>query len=42
MIVARTEDKDSETYKKIVAAYHQDNVRDLMNNESKGAEIPTW
>lgn len=42
VIVARTEDKDSETYKKIVEAYHQDNVRDLMNNESKGAEIPTW
>ncbi len=42
VLVARTEDKDSETYKKIVEAYHQDNVRDLMNNESMGSEIPTW
>lgn len=42
VIVSRTEDKDSETFEKIVEAYHQDNVRDLMNNESKGSEIPTW
>lgn len=42
VIVARTKDKDNQAYKDIIKAYHQDNVRDLMENESKGAEIPTW
>ncbi|KFI87254.1 ABC superfamily ATP binding cassette transporter, binding protein [Bifidobacterium reuteri DSM 23975] len=42
VIVARTKDKDNQAYKDIIKAYHQDNVRVLMENESKGAEIPTW
>lgn len=42
VIVARTKDKDNQAYKDIIKAYHQDNVRELMENESKGAEIPTW
>ncbi|NEG88472.1 MetQ/NlpA family ABC transporter substrate-binding protein [Bifidobacterium aerophilum] len=42
VIVARTEDKDKDIYKEVIKAYHQDNVRELMENESKGAEIPTW
>lgn len=42
VIVARTEDQDNETYQQVIEAYHQDNVRDLMINESEGAEIPTW
>lgn len=40
--MARTKDKDNQAYKDIIKAYHQDNVRELMENESKGAEIPTW
>lgn len=42
IIVARTKDKDSETYKKIVAAYHQDNVAQAIKAVYKGAAIPAW
>lgn len=42
VIVARTGDKDKDIYKEVIKAYHQKNVRQIMENESKGTEIPTW
>ena len=42
VIVARTKDKNKAIYKQVIKAYHQKNVRNVIKNESKGAEIPTW
>lgn len=42
VIVARTEDKDRPEFQTILDAYYQDNVRDLINNGSKGAEIAVF
>lgn len=42
IIVARTKDKDNEIYKKIVAAYQQDNVAEAIKTVYKGAAIPAW
>lgn len=42
VIVARTKDKDKEIYKKIVAAYHSDEVAKAITVQFKGAAIPAW
>lgn len=42
VIVARTEDKDNEIYKKIVEAYRTDEVANIIEEEYKGSYIPTW
>ena len=42
IIVARTEDKDNEVYKKVVEAYRTDEVADIVEEEYKGSYIPTW
>lgn len=42
VIVARTADKDREEFQTILKAYYQDNVRELINNGSKGAEIAVF
>ncbi|KFI52279.1 MetQ/NlpA family ABC transporter substrate-binding protein [Bifidobacterium biavatii] len=42
VIVARTEDKDNPDYRKIITAYHQDNVKQLINTLFKGGNIPVW
>lgn len=42
VIVARTADKDNETYKKIVDAYHSDEAKKTIETEYKGAFICAW
>lgn len=42
VIVARTEDKDNETYKKVVDAYRSDEVAKVIKEQYKGAYLPTW
>ena len=42
IIVARAEDKDNETYKKIVAAYQTDETIKVIEETSKGSSIPAW
>lgn len=42
IIVARTEDKDNETYKKVVEAYRSDEVSKVIQEVYKGAYLPTW
>lgn len=42
VIVARTADKDSELYKKVVDAYRSDEVAQVIAEAYKGAYIPTW
>lgn len=42
VIVARTEDKDNEVYKKIVDAYHTEEVRQTVEEEYDGAFICEW
>lgn len=42
IFVARSEDKENETYLKIVNAYRQDNVAKAMLDEYKGGLIPAW
>ncbi|MCB2294825.1 MetQ/NlpA family ABC transporter substrate-binding protein [Clostridium algoriphilum] len=42
VIVARTKDKDKEVYKKIVDAYHSDEVAKAITQQFKGAAIPAW
>ena len=42
VIIARTEDKDNELYKKVVAAYHTDAVRELIETVYKGAYLVAW
>ena len=42
VIAARTEDKDNPVFRKIVEAYHQQNVIDVFNNEFGGAFVPAW
>ncbi|MFU7518243.1 MetQ/NlpA family ABC transporter substrate-binding protein, partial [Clostridium sp. HCS.1] len=42
VIVARTEDKDYETYKKVVDAYRSDEVAKVIKEQYKGAYFPTW
>lgn len=42
VIVARTEDKDNEVYKKIVDAYHTDEVKQTIEEQYDGAFICEW
>lgn len=42
VIVARTEDKDNEVYKKIVEEFRSDEVAKVIEEVYKGAYIPTW
>lgn len=42
IIVARPEDKDNETYKKIVEAFRQDDTAEVITKVSNGANIPVW
>ena len=42
VIVARTADKDNETYKKIVAAYQSDEVKKTIEDSYKGAFLCAW
>lgn len=41
-IVVRSEDKDNEVYKKIVAAYQTDEVAKTLEESYDGAFIPAW
>lgn len=42
VIVARTEDKDNETYKKVVDEYRSEDVAKVIEDVYKGAYLPTW
>jgi D-methionine transport system substrate-binding protein len=42
VIVARTKDKDSPVYQKIVKAYQTDDVKQLILKDYKGSIIPAW
>lgn len=42
VIVARSSDKDNEVYKKIVDAYHTDEVKQTIEDEYQGAFICAW
>ena len=42
VIVARTEDKDNETYLKIVEAYHTAEVQETIEEEYQGAFVCAW
>lgn len=42
VIVARTEDKDNEIYKKVVEAYQTDEVAQVIADVYKGSYLPTW
>lgn len=42
IIVARTEEKDNPVYKKIVDAYHSDEVRQIIETVFKGIYVPAW
>lgn len=42
IIVARTEEKNNEIYKKIVDAYHTDEVKKVVEEEYHGAFLCTW
>jgi D-methionine transport system substrate-binding protein len=42
IIAARTKDKDKEVYKKIVEAYHSEEVKDALKEVYKGASLPAW
>lgn len=42
VIVARTADKDSALYKKIVAAYQTDEIAEVIKTAYKGSYIPAW
>jgi D-methionine transport system substrate-binding protein len=42
VIVARSEDKDNEVYKKVVEEFRTDEVAKVIEEVYKGAYIPTW
>lgn len=42
VIVARTEEKDNPIYKKIVQLYQTDEVKKIVEEDSKGSSIPVW
>lgn len=42
IIVARTEDKDNEIYKRIVELYQSDKVKEIIDEDSKGSSLPVW
>ena len=42
VIVARSEEADSEIYEKVVEAYHQDNVKQVIEEDLQNAHVPVW
>lgn len=42
VIAARTKDADNEIYKRVVDAYHTDEVKDIINNKFHGAYVAAW
>ncbi|MEF2071396.1 MetQ/NlpA family ABC transporter substrate-binding protein [Consotaella aegiceratis] len=42
VIAVRSEDKDAEWLKKLIAAYHDQSIRDFIDTEYKGAVIASW
>jgi D-methionine transport system substrate-binding protein len=42
IIAARTADKDNPVYKRIVDAYHTDEIREIIETVFKGAYLPAW
>ena len=42
IIVARTEDKDNELYKKVVELYQTEEVRKIVDEIYKGSQVTTW
>lgn len=42
LIATRTEDKDDEVIKRIVEIYQTDEVKEIVDQDSKGANIPVW
>ncbi|MDI7860442.1 MetQ/NlpA family ABC transporter substrate-binding protein [Rhizobiaceae bacterium n13] len=42
VIAVRSEDKDADWVKTLVESYHDDSVRAFINEEFKGALIPSW
>ena len=42
IIVARTEDKNNEVYKRIVEIYQTDATKAVIEEDSKGSSIPVW
>ena len=42
VIVARTDDAQKVEYKKVVEAYHKQNVAQTLKDAYKGAFIPVW
>lgn len=42
IIVARTEDKDNEVYRRIVEIYQTDATKAVIEEDSKGSSIPVW
>lgn len=42
IIAVNAADKDKEVFKKILKIYHTDTVKDLIKQDSKGANIPVW
>ena len=42
IIAARIADRDNPIYKKIVDAYHSDEVRTILETVYKGARLPAW
>jgi D-methionine transport system substrate-binding protein len=42
VIVVRSADKDAPWAKTLVEAYHDDSIKAFINEEFKGALIPSW
>lgn len=42
VIVARTEEKDNENYRKLVEVYQSEEVKQVINEAYKGAYLPAW
>lgn len=42
MIVVRSADKDAPWAKILVESYHDDSIKAFINDEFKGALIPSW
>lgn len=42
VIVARSEDKENEVYKRIVEIYQTDATKKIIEEDSKGSSIPVW
>ena len=42
LIAVRGDDKDKPWVKTLVEAYHDDSIKSFINDEFKGALIPSW